>query len=779
MISDLPIDEEREENQQKPASEEVEEDNNSGDDISSPPEESGREAGRTENEACVEEKAIAEDDGDDVDMKAVSDGSRIMKDDIEHSMDMDDEKDTFLTESGLKVRADLYDGAAYSMEEYEEMAKLYDETFANISEGEVVEGTVMKIQGNSVVLDVGFKSEGAVSLEEFTDPDSLSVGDKVDVYLENLEDQEGVIVFSKKKADFLKVWDSIKESFDTDTPIEGTIARKIKGGMVVDVFGVDAFLPGSQIDLRRVNDLDSLIGVKHFFKIIKLNKRRRNVVVSRRIILEEERESKRTKLLAEIEVGQTRNGEVKNITDFGAFIDLGGVDGLLHITDMSWGRISHPSELATIGDRLDVKILDIDLERGRISLGLKQLTPYPWEDVEKKYPVGDKVRGKVVSLTNYGAFVELEKGVEGLVHVSEMSWTRHIRHPSKILAIGDIVDAIVLNVDQQAEKISLGIKQVDADPWLSLAEKYPTGTHIEGKVRNLTSFGGFVEIEEGIDGLVHVSDMSWTRRVMHPSEVLKKGEKVEVVVLNIDAANRRISLGLKQVQEDPWGELSETYSEGTETTGKIARILEKGLVVDLGDNVEGFVPISQVKRSTTRPLDQEFNLGDTLALEVIECDRDNRRIVLSAVEVIARSEVVKSPAADAESEADKATADDGGATADDVEKTDDKPAAEIVEDAEEKSAPQGAEEVEEAVTVASPEESQSEANEMAADDGAAADEAEADGETAINLEDEPEEPSVEADEDIPSASADGETTSRSSQEEKTPSAAEEEEKKDD
>jgi small subunit ribosomal protein S1 len=543
----------------------------------------------------------------------------------------DDDKPTvFMTSSGLKVRADLYDGGRYTPEEYEKMAKLYDETFTNIAEGEVVQGTVMKIQGHSVILDVGFKSEGSVSLDEFRDPESVSVGDKIDVYLENLEDQEGVIVFSKKKADFLKVWDNVKQCYDRDEPIEGTISRKIKGGMVVNILGIDAFLPGSQIGLRRVSDLDSLIGETYSFKIIKLNKRRRNIVVSRRILLEEERDNQRRKLLAEIEIGQERKGVVKNITDFGAFIDLGGVDGLLHITDMSWGRISHPSELVTIGDELTVKILDIDIDRGRISLGLKQMTPYPWENIEEKYPVGQKVRGKVVSLANYGAFVELEKGVEGLVHISEMSWTRHIRHPSKILAIGDIVEAVVLSIDPKAEKISLGIKQLESDPWLSLAEKYPPGTLIEGRVRNLTSFGAFVEIEEGIDGLVHVSDMSWTRRVMHPGEILKKGDHVKVVVLKIDTEERRISLGLKQVQENPWEELSLTYKEGEETTGKIVRILDKGLVVDLGNDVEGFVPISQVERKTPKPLAQEFNVGDSLSLHVLECDRDNHRIVLSA-----------------------------------------------------------------------------------------------------------------------------------------------------
>jgi small subunit ribosomal protein S1 len=640
MISDLPLEEEKEK-QQDPENQDPVETEDQEVQASSPQEDEStiEEASGKTDDLEDKKNIIQSEEKEDMEVGSIKPDTKDKSE--ERSTEILELKKPLITATGLKVRPDIYDGEFYSLEDYEEFSKLYDDTFANIAEGEVVQGTVMKVQGNSVILDVGFKSEGAVPLEEFTDPETVSEGDKVDVYLENLEDQEGVIVFSKKKADFLKVWDNIKQSYDSDEPIEGVISRKIKGGMVVNVLGVDAFLPGSQIDLRRVNDLDSLVGEQHLFKIIKLNKRRRNVVVSRRIILEEQRDTQRQKLLDEIEVGQIREGDVKNITDFGAFIDLGGVDGLLHITDMSWGRISHPSELVTIGDTLKIKILDIDIDRGRISLGLKQLTPYPWENIEEKYPVGQKVRGKVVSLTNYGAFVELEKGVEGLVHVSEMSWTRHIRHPSKMLAIGDIIEAVILNVDPSEEKISLGIKQVEADPWLTLSEKYPPETQIEGKVRNLTSFGGFVEIEEGIDGLVHVSDMSWTKRIMHPSEVLKKGDRVKVVVLNIDTENRRISLGLKQVQDDPWEELSGTYAEGNEATGKIARTLDKGLVVDLGEDVEGFVPISQVIRKTSKPLDQEFSNGDTLALRVLECDSENRRIVLSVVEIL--SQIEKKP----------------------------------------------------------------------------------------------------------------------------------------
>jgi small subunit ribosomal protein S1 len=528
------------------------------------------------------------------------------------------------------VTPEFLEDAGYTAEEYAKHMEMYEETLKRIEEGEVVTGTVLGVKENSVIIDIGFKAEGIVPIDEFKDSGEITIGDRVDVYLEKLEDQDGMMVFSKKKADFLKVWDTIKDAYDKGETVNGRIVRRIKGGVVVDLLGVDAFLPGSQIALRKISNLDELIGREFPFKIIKLNKRRRNIVVSRRVILEEERETQRKHLLTELLVGQVREGVVKNITDFGAFIDLGGVDGLLHITDMSWGRVSHPSDLVKIGDTVKVKVLELDMEKGRISLGLKQLTPYPWDEIEKKYPVGSRVKGRVVSLTNYGAFVELEKGVEGLVHISEMSWTQHIKHPSKILTINDTVEAVVLNVDQAAEKISLGLKQIGEDPWLSLPQKYPAGTKLEGKVRNLTSFGAFVEIEEGIDGLVHISDMSWTKRIMHPSEVVKKGDKVEVVILNIDVENKRLSLGLKQVTEDPWDGLTQTYRSGVETKGTVTKVLEKGLIVDLGDNVEGFVPISQIEFGTQKPLTQVFRAGDELDLKVLECNAETRRIVLQA-----------------------------------------------------------------------------------------------------------------------------------------------------
>lgn len=521
----------------------------------------------------------------------------------------------------------------YSPEEYEQLLSMYEETLTNIEEGEIVKAKVLRVTDNAVILDVGFKSEGAISRDEFKNPDQLQPGDEVEVFLENLEDAEGVVVLSKKKADFLRVWEKIKTAYEENDKVPGTLTRKIKGGVTVDLMGVDAFLPGSQIALRRVPNIEDLIGQTFDFKIIKLNKRRRNIVVSRRVILEEEREGKREQLVKELLVGQVRHGVVKNVTDFGAFIDLGGLDGLLHITDMSWGRVGHPSEIVNIGTELDVKVLDIDWNRERISLGLKQLLPYPWKDIERKYPVGARVRGKVVSITNYGAFIELEKGVEGLVHISEMSWTRNVKHPSKLVSIGDEIEAVVLKVDRDDEKISLGMKQIEEDPWLALPEKYPIGTRVEGKVRNLTSFGAFVEIEPGIDGLIHISDMSWTKRVQHPSEVLRKGDDVSVVVLGVDPENKRISLGLKQTTEDPWEDIVARFQPGVESSAKVVRIVEDGVVVDLGDDIEGFVPNSAVPVPPGKDIAAVLGEGQTIELRVQETDAVNRRIVLSVTEM--------------------------------------------------------------------------------------------------------------------------------------------------
>ena len=535
----------------------------------------------------------------------------------------------FATAAGLRVRTDLYDDT-YSDSDYESMLSMYEGTMAQIVEGEIVKSKVLRITDNAVILDVGFKSEGSVPLDEFKEPPQ--VGEEVEVFLEHLEDQEGAVVLSKKKADFMRVWEKIRVAHESDQPVQGTLMKKIKGGVVVNVMGVDAFLPGSQIALRRVPNIDELLGQDFEFKIIKLNKRRRNIVVSRRVILENERASKREHLMKELQPQQIRKGIVKNITDFGAFIDLGGVDGLLHITDMSYGRVSHPTELVHIGAEIDVKILDIDWQRERISLGMKQLQPYPWKDIAEKYPVGTRVQGKVVSITNYGAFIELEAGIEGLVHISEMSWTRNVRHPSKIVSIGETIEAVVLKVDETEEKISLGMKQTEQDPWMILPQRYPVGTRLAGKVRNLTSFGAFVEIEAGIDGLIHISDMSWTKRVQHPSEVVKKGDAVDVVVLNIDSENKRISLGLKQAEEDPWLKIGENLPVGTMIRGRIVRMMDKGVVVDLGNDLEGFAPMSQLLfPNVENPADvvKENQVAD---VEVLEVDPIHHRIVVAVKE---------------------------------------------------------------------------------------------------------------------------------------------------
>ena len=530
-----------------------------------------------------------------------------------------------------------------SAADFEALLSDHADVMGDFREGEIVHAKVLRVTESMVILEFGFKSEGAVPLDEFKDRDSIEPGQEVEVLLESLEDDDGIVVLSKKKADFLRVWEKIREAHEADEPVEGMLARKIKGGVTVDIMGVDAFLPGSQIALRRVPNIDDLLGQTFEFKIIKLNKRRRNIVVSRRVILEGEREKKRETLVMELLVGQIREGIVKNITDFGAFIDLGGLDGLLHITDMSWGRVGHPSEVVDIGANLDVKVLDIDWDRERISLGLKQLLPYPWTEIDKKYPVGSRVRGKVVSITNYGAFIELEKGVEGLVHISEMSWTRNIRHPSKLVNIGDEIEAVVLKVDMQDEKISLGMKQIEEDPWLALPAKYPTGTQLAGVVRNLTSFGAFVEIESGIDGLVHVSDLSWTRRVEHPSEIIQKGDEVQVLVLDVDAEAKRISLGIKQLSDDPWPEITERFSAGVEPTGSVARVQEKGVVVDLGDDIEGFVPTSHSGVEEEDKLPEYFRAGEALELKVIESDAANRRIVLEVGTLPERMDVPEPP----------------------------------------------------------------------------------------------------------------------------------------
>ncbi len=631
-----------------------------------------------------------------------------------------------------------------SRDDFEAILSQHQDTFGEVKEGEIVRAKVLRVTDASVILDFGFKSEGAVPRDEFKETDSIEVGDEVEVLLESLENEDGVVVLSKKKADFLRVWEKIKEAHEADRPVEGMLVRKIKGGVTVDLMGVDAFLPGSQIALRRVPNIDDLLGQKYDFKIIKLNKRRRNIVVSRRVILEGEREKKRATLVKELLVGQVREGVVKNITDFGAFIDLGGLDGLLHITDMSWGRVGHPSEVVDISAKLDVKVLDVDWNRERISLGLKQLLPYPWTEIDKKYPIGARVVGKVVSITNYGAFVELEKGVEGLVHISEMSWTRNVRHPSKLVSIGDEIEAVVLKVDTQDEKISLGMKQIEEDPWLALPMKYPTGTKLDGTVRNLTSFGAFVEIEPGIDGLVHVSDMSWTKRVEHPSEVLQKGEDVQVMVLDVDAENKRISLGLKQLLDDPWPTISERFAPGVEGPGTVTRVQDKGLVVDLGEDIEGFVPGSHASIENPEELERYYEAGDACELKVMESDAANRRIVLE----ITSTPELKPPKPEPEEaeEAEGGESPDGEA-AEEADVTSEAAGESEEPPAEEEPAAEAAEEEAPTEEAAEPEveaESEAETEPEAEVEAEPETEAEAEGEPEVEAEAEPkEEPTAE------------------------------------
>ncbi|RMF86041.1 MAG: 30S ribosomal protein S1 [Nitrospinota bacterium] len=537
------------------------------------------------------------------------------------------------------------------------MEKLYDESLAHIQEGEIVRGQVVQITRDAVLVDVGYKSEGLIPLHEFKEEaENLKVGDTVEVLLETKEDSEGLVVLSKEKANRIKVWEEISRLYERGEVVEGTIVARIKGGLTVDI-GLKAFLPGSQVDLRPIRNLDKLIGQKLPMKIIKLNRRRGNIVLSRRVLLEEEREEAKRKTLASLEEGQIVEGVVKNITDYGAFVDLGGIDGLLHITDMSWGRVSHPSDLFAIGDKIRVKVLKYDRENERVSLGIKQITPDPWETVDVKYPEGSRVRGKVVSITDYGAFVELEEGVEGLVHISQMSWTKRIRHPSKVVAIGDIVEAVVLSLDKEKRRISLGMKQTEPNPWSTIDEKYPVGTIVEGRIRNLTDFGAFLTLEEGIDGLIHISDISWAQRIGHPSEVLKKGEVVRAKVLSVDKENERLSLGIKQLTPDPWESVEEKYPVGTSLVGKIVKITNFGAFAELEEGVEGLVHISELTRRRIGSPEEVVSVGDRVWMKVLKVDAAERRIGLSikayqeemglADDEIPKEEVAETPPSDA------------------------------------------------------------------------------------------------------------------------------------
>jgi small subunit ribosomal protein S1 len=515
-------------------------------------------------------------------------------------------------------------------QEYAQLLDLYDNSFRNIAEGEVVKGTVLKVTDTEIVVDVGYKSEGVISVDEFLDEAgqvTVQAGDVVDVLLERTEDREGHIVLSREKAEKMKIWDEVERAFADKKVVIGRVIERIKGGLAVDI-GVRAFLPGSQIDVRPVRNLDALKGQELRMRVIKVNKKRGNIVLSRKVLLEEENAEKKKTTLETLAEGKVLRGVVKNITDYGAFIDLGGIDGLLHITDMSWGRVGHPSEIFKVNDEIDVIVLKYDADTERVSLGHKQLIQDPWVTAMDRYPGGARMAGKVVSITDYGAFVELEPGVEGLIHVSEMSWSKRVKHPSKILNVGDSVDAMVLGVDPAARRISLGLKQVESNPWHELVEKYPVGTKIKGKVRNLTEFGAFVEVEEDIDGLIHISDMSWSKRIKHPSEVLKKGDTVDAMVLSIDAENQRLSLGLKQLATDIWEDFFSRHHPGDTIEGKVVRMTNFGAFVELDEGIEGLIHISEFD-DTQGAEKLNLEVGQTTPMKIIKLSPADRKIGLS------------------------------------------------------------------------------------------------------------------------------------------------------
>ncbi len=536
-----------------------------------------------------------------------------------------------LSEMEINAAADEHD----SDDDMDSMHDLYEQSFRNIQEGEVIRGHVVQISDDFVMVDIGYKSEGQISIHEFKDEQGkviAEVGDEIDVLLEFHDDDDGSVHLSKEKAAKIKVWDDISRIYSEDGTIDGKIVAKVKGGLAVDI-GVQAFLPGSQVDLRPVRNLEALIGHNFPFKVLKYNKKRRNVVLSRRALLEKEREQMKSQTLATLEDHKVVEGVVKNITDYGVFVDLGGIDGLLHITDMSWGRVGHPSELFQISDKIKVKVLSFDRDNERVSLGLKQLVDDPWSMAESKYPVGTKVHGKVVSLTDYGAFVEIEEGVEGLIHVSEMSWTKKIRHPSKILSVGDEVEAVVLSINPESKRISLGMKQLESNPWDIIAQKYPVGTTIAGKIKNITDFGIFIGIDEGIDGLVHISDISWTKRVKHPSEIFRKNQEVQAIVLNIDKDNERFSLGIKQLESDPWESIPQRYPLGSVVAGPITNVTDFGLFVELEEGIEGLVHVSEISKEKIKSPVGQFKPGDRITAKVINISPKERKIGLSVKKI--------------------------------------------------------------------------------------------------------------------------------------------------
>ncbi len=532
----------------------------------------------------------------------------------------------------LKVKKKIHtniDLSRIDSVDHDEMSRMYSETLKSFTEGSIVPGKILAIQNNEVLVDIGYKSEGVIDGHEFKDLSAVKVGDELDVLLDQMEDECGMVILSKEKAEQQIQWEHVIKSCEEGSTVMGVIKARVKGGMVVDVNGVDAFLPGSQVDVSPVHNVDALIDNEFEFKVIKINEDRRNIILSRRDLIEERLRVKKRELLTTITKGQVRTGTIKNITDFGVFVDLDGLDGLLHITDMSWGRIKHPSEMVRVGDSIEVMILDVDQDRERVSLGLKQLLSNPWDDINEKFPVGSRLRGKVVNLVPYGAFVEIEEGVEGLVHVSEISWTKRVARASDVLSVGDEVDVVVLSVNPEEQKIALGMRQTEANPWDTVAARYPVGTRITGQVRNFTSYGAFVELEDGIDGMIHVSDMSWTRKINHPSEVLEKGQTVDAVVLEVDSSNKRISLGLKQASDDPWNTITSRYQIGQLVKGTVSKVATFGAFIELEEGVDGLVHISQISDDHIEKVRDALDVGQEVEARVIKIDQVARRIGLS------------------------------------------------------------------------------------------------------------------------------------------------------
>jgi len=545
--------------------------------------------------------------------------------------------DTNATKPDEAVKAELSteekvsEKAEKSEDSMENLMDMYEESFNRFGEGEIVTGSIIALDKEHVLVDIGYKSEGRIAINEFKDEHNninVNLGDSVEVMVGKWDDEEERVILSKEKAEQVKVWEDIKKAYDQDETIGGEILNRVKGGFTVDI-GVQAFLPGSQADLRPIRNLDEMVGKRFDFKILKYNRKRSNVVLSRRVLLEKVLEEKRVATLSSIQEGKVLDGIVKNITEYGVFVDLGGLDGLLHITDISWGRVKHPAELFSVSDKITVKVLNLDLERERVSLGIKQLVADPWLDAAEKYPVGARVNGKVVSLTDYGAFVEIEEGVEGLIHVSEMSWTRKVRHPSKVVSVTELVEAVVLDIKPETRRISLGMKQVVPNPWDVISEKYPVGTTIEGKIKNITDFGLFIGIDEGIDGLIHISDISWTKRIKHPSELFKKGDMIQAIVLDIEKENERFSLGIKQLQEDPWKSIGERYEVGKEITGTVTNLTDFGVFVELEEGIEGLVHVSEVSKEKIKTPVGKFNVGDVITAKVMHINSEERRIGLS------------------------------------------------------------------------------------------------------------------------------------------------------